>query len=467
MPFPVTAGHVTALQWIRSNIRGTKNMISTRLGSALLLSVTIVVGASACSDGSSRAGDGVGGSSASSDTASSGGSTGSSVGSSSSSTTASGGSSSVAGSSSMGGSSGVAGSSSVGGGSSAGSSSSAGGRSSSATSTKSGGTSGTGGTSGVGGSTGRGGASSAGGATGGGGGSGTGGASSKGGSTGTAGSAGTTRSGGTTGTGGTTGSGGSSATGLGKFSFFVTSLAALRKLSGSQNGFGGDLRYGQADGLAGADKICTEIAELSMTGSSAKVWHAFLSTSKVNAIDRVGTGPWYDRLGRIVANTTANLQASRPVGAEATIINDLPNENGVLNHNPDKTGNVDNHDMLTGTDDKGKLYGATATCSDWTSTATTGSKPRVGHTWPTMANGCSTTDTRTISGTGGSSGGGGGGWPGGGGFGAGSMCNWMSALDEAGCAPGVNLVQTGGPGNDGTVGSGGGYGGFYCFALTP
>jgi hypothetical protein len=47
------------------------------------------------------------------------------------------------------------------------------------------------------------------------------------------------------------------------------------------------------------------------------------------------------------------------------------------------------------------------------------------------------------------------------------MCHWMSALDEAGCAAGVNLKETGGPGNDGKIGSGGGYGGFYCFALTP
>jgi hypothetical protein len=29
-----------------------------------------------------------------------------------------------------------------------------------------------------------------------------------------------------------------------KFSFFVTSLAALQQLSGSQDGFGGDLRFG-------------------------------------------------------------------------------------------------------------------------------------------------------------------------------------------------------------------------------
>jgi hypothetical protein len=55
-----------------------------------------------------------------------------------------------------------------------------------------------------------------------------------------------------------------------------------------------------------------------------------------------------------------------------------------------------------------------------------------------------------------------------GGPGGGSGGSWMSALDEAGCAPGVNLLETG-PANpdDPTVGSGGGYGGIYCFALKP
>jgi hypothetical protein len=44
----------------------------------------------------------------------------------------------------------------------------------------------------------------------------------------------------------------------------------------------------------------------------------------------------------------------------------------------------------------------------------------------------------------------------------------MSALDESGCAPGVNLVDMGGPiKGSTTVGSGGGYGGIYCFALVP
>jgi hypothetical protein len=250
-----------------------------------------------------------------------------------------------------------------------------------------------------------------------------------------------------------------------KFSFFVVSYAALQKIAGSTNGLGGDLRHGETGagaGLRGADKICTELAEGSLKGAGSKTWHAFLSATddgtgkQVNAIERIGAGPWYDRLGRLFANNLEEMYYDRPKNADAAIKMDFPNENGVLNQNPDKTGNVDNHDMLTGTNNQGKLYGTTATCSDWTSTATTGSKPRVGHSWPTSSNQCTTTDTRTTTGGGG-----------GGGMGGGAMCNWMSALDEAGCAPGVNLIQNGGPGRDGTVGSGGGYGGFYCFALTP
>ena len=308
---------------------------------------------------------------------------------------------------------------------------------------------------------------------------GSGGTSAKGGATAAGGSgvAGSTGKGGAAGNGGTVGSGGASAgsggttSTAGKFSFFVVSYAAVQKIAGNTKGLGGDLRHGQTGagaGLKGADKICSEVAEGAMAGAGSKTWHAFLSATadengkQVNAIDRIGEGPWYDRLGRLFANNLSELYYDRPKSADAAIKNDFPNENGVNNQNPDKTGNVDNHDMLTGSNDQGKLYGSTSTCSDWTSTATTGSKPRVGHSWPTSANMCTTTSTQGGAGTGGSSGGG---MPGGGMGGA--MCNWMSALDEAGCAPGVNLIQNGGPGNDGTVGSGGGYGGWYCFALTP
>ena len=44
----------------------------------------------------------------------------------------------------------------------------------------------------------------------------------------------------------------------------------------------------------------------------------------------------------------------------------------------------------------------------------------------------------------------------------------MSALAEGGCGPGINLKEQGGPMQGVyTVGTGGGYGAIYCFALTP
>lgn len=261
------------------------------------------------------------------------------------------------------------------------------------------------------------------------------------------------------------GSAGASAT-TEKFSFFVTSWAGLQRLAkdfglpnNGTDGFGGDLRYGETGagaGLRGADKICAALAEASMPGAGTKSWRAFLSASDdgtgkpVNAIDRVGTGPWYDRLGRLFGNTVTDIAQQRPANADAAIKNDFPNEDGVPNHRPDPSvAAVDNHDMLTGSDATGKLLDATSNCLNWTSalgdTAKEG-KPRVGHAWPR------------------STGGGGSGGPAGGG----DMNNWMSALTESGCKAGANLVEQGGPmQNAVTVGSGGGYGGFYCFALTP
>jgi hypothetical protein len=235
---------------------------------------------------------------------------------------------------------------------------------------------------------------------------------------------------------------------LAKFSFFVISLKAIRELSGNTNGFGGDLRFGKTGpgaGLLGADSICQCVAERSMPGSKVKVWRAFLSVTadasgkQVNAIDRIGTGPWYDRLGRLFGSTLADLKLERP-NADPAIKNDFPNEDGVPNHQPDPTQPaVDNHDFLTGTNDQGKLYSATATCLDWTSSLgnrQVSGRPRVGHSWPRGNMG-------------------------------GTMNNWMSSLDEGGCAPGINLSEMSIPTQDVTVGCGGGYGGFYCFALNP
>jgi hypothetical protein len=146
------------------------------------------------------------------------------------------------------------------------------------------------------------------------------------------------------------------------FSFFVTSVKALQELSGNPQGFGGDLRFGETGpgaGLRGADKLCTTIAERSMPGSGAKEWHAFLSAADggngqpVHAIERIGAGPWYDRQGRMLAPDVASLMSIRPQGGDPTIKNDFPNEDGVPNHDPDGTGEVDNHDMLTGSNAAG------------------------------------------------------------------------------------------------------------------
>jgi len=301
--------------------------------------------------------------------------------------------------------------------------------------------------------------------------------------------------------------GAAAADALPPFSFFVTSLESMRELSGSEDGFGGDLRFGETGpgaGLRGADRICSTIAERSMPGSSVKQWRAFLSVtadedgSRVNAIDRVGEGPWYDRVGRLVAPTRGDLAEERPQNGDPAIRNDLPNEFGVPNKQPDPAGPLlDNHHVLTGSDKQGLLYASSATCLDWTSATATaeGGTPRIGMSWPLdinhMGRGgagertpctrdgdctapetccdlnaqglgrtCADTATCELLGAPDAA------LPGGGG--GGDRYSWISAWSAPDCAPGVALDFETGP-EDGSVGVGtaGGYGGIYCFALTP
>jgi len=210
-----------------------------------------------------------------------------------------------------------------------------------------------------------------------------------------------------------------------KFSFFVTSLQTMRTQSGSQDGFGGDL-----GGLAGADAICQKAA--ADAGAGGKTWRAFLSTTAgpVHAIDRVGSGPWYDRNGRLIANDRAGLLMLRPAG-DTVAVNDMADETGAGTRSFGDT-----HDIMTGTNAQGMLESSdpASTCNDWTSAVGPGSenKVRAGHSWPAM-----------------------------------SGMNWMMAHRLPGCAPGVRLTITP-PGQEGnTVGGQGGWGGIYCFALTP
>jgi hypothetical protein len=237
---------------------------------------------------------------------------------------------------------------------------------------------------------------------------------------------------------------------LDPFSFFVTSWESLQELAG-QKGFGGDLRFGETGpgaGLRGADKICETIAEKSMPGSKVKQWRAFLSVTadengnQVDARERIGNGPWYDRVGRLLAPTLDDLLNERPQNGDDAIQNDLPNEFGIPNHRPDpEGGDVDNHHTMTGSNEEGKLYSnASYTCQDWTSVAASGPKARCGFAWP---RGGMHKVTQMSSGS-----------------------NWMTGFSSSGCAPGAHLTNSGG-GERGIVGSGGGYGGWYCFALNP
>ncbi len=223
------------------------------------------------------------------------------------------------------------------------------------------------------------------------------------------------------------------------FTFFTTSEEGIRELAPDpENGFGGDL-----GGLAGADQICDTLAKKA-NPTDQKVWRAFLSATDdgngnpVHAIERIGQGPWRDFNDRLLAEDVAGLMpeegmdGGRPVGADPQLAEMFTDEFG-RPVSPD-TSQVDNHDMLTGSDSQGRLMGDIGdTCQDWTSNVAEGNgEPRIGHAWPRSDR---------------------------------NGRNWMSEHTAGGCAPGIDTEVKAGNGTP-TVGSGGGYGGFYCFAVT-
>ena len=198
----------------------------------------------------------------------------------------------------------------------------------------------------------------------------------------------------------------------------LTSQAAMIALSGNQKGFGGDLRFGEADGLTGADKILARrrrsaewpaMARLGAHSSaSPKDRAAHRSTPSIaSAMDL-----WYDRQARLIAMSKADLLQARPKGADPAIINDLPNETGVPNQFPGGTTMAhDNHATLTGSGPQGTLWstGLAGICQDWTSSVATGGKPHVGYTFP-----------------------------------RGTTNNWISIMDEPPCLAGGTIDPTGG-----------------------
>jgi hypothetical protein len=135
------------------------------------------------------------------------------------------------------------------------------------------------------------------------------------------------------------------------FSFFVTS---------ANPGKGGNL-----GGLAGADAHCQALAQA--VGAGGKTWHAYLSTSTVNAKDRIGSGPWYNVKGQLIAQNVADLHTENgnKISA-ATALNEKGTAPNYLGGNPPAPlAQPLQHDILTGTKDDGTVSGDT--CSNWTS----------------------------------------------------------------------------------------------------
>ena len=132
---------------------------------------------------------------------------------------------------------------------------------------------------------------------------------------------------------------------------------------------GGDL-----GGLAGADGTCQALAE--EVGAGDRTWRAYLSTSTVDARDRIGEGPWVNANGTLVATDLEDLHSLS--GADGTPFVDLfvDHEGSRINGQWAGSPGPNQHDTLTGSTPNGTRLAAT--CNDWTSSSATPG-PQVGH----------------------------------------------------------------------------------------
>jgi hypothetical protein len=190
----------------------------------------------------------------------------------------------------------------------------------------------------------------------------------------------------------------------GPMSFFVTS-----------EGPGDGANLG---GLAGADAHCQSLAQAAGRGNVT--WRAYLSQAgapglpQVHARDRIGSGPWYNARGVVIAWNVDDLHEDRNNIRKPTALNEKGEEVNGVGNQPNR------HDTLTGSDSSGRLVpgnAAVTTCSNWTSNTAEG-RAIVGH------------HDRL----------------------GGPNASWNSVHSSNGCGQ-ENLVSTGGDGL------------FYCFAI--
>ena len=126
--------------------------------------------------------------------------------------------------------------------------------------------------------------------------------------------------------------------------FFITSAGP---------GKGADL-----GGLKGADAHCQSLAKAA--GAGNRQWHAYLSTDKVNARDRIGKGPWKNAKGEVIAKDLDDLHKNPRIDKQ----HGLDEKGQPVNGRGDSPNR---HDILTGSTPEGRaIAGKDMTCGNWT-----------------------------------------------------------------------------------------------------
>jgi hypothetical protein len=164
-------------------------------------------------------------------------------------------------------------------------------------------------------------------------------------------------------------------------------------------------------GLGGADRHCQALA--GAAGFGDLTWHAYLSAQatdtspEIHARERIGSGPWHNFGGVMIARDVAELHDD---GANLTKETILTEKGEMVNGRGD---DPNMHDILTGSHLDGTAFdaGEDATCRNWTSNGE--GSARVGHhdrqgggDYPTSWNsahgsrGCSQSDLQGTGGNG-------------------------------------------------------------------
>jgi hypothetical protein len=156
---------------------------------------------------------------------------------------------------------------------------------------------------------------------------------------------------------------GSSRPSAADMTFFVSSVGP---------GKGADL-----GGLAGADQHCQALAKTA--GAGQRTWRAYLSTQApalddpnyVNARDRIGSGPWQNAKGDVIAKNVEELHSAKNNLTKQTALD----EKGQLING--RTEKPNHHDILTGSRPDGTAFPGAPffdmTCGNWTKSGTDGS----------------------------------------------------------------------------------------------